>query len=208
MPRQPSRSTARPRSDAQENRFAILRATRDICGEHGDAFSVKQVAEKAGVSLATVYRHFDGKQALMDAVSVSRWKHLVELAQRPSNSTKHTLGVLDAYSYMCAADSAFLTALNIRPGFGEIAETMRVAFDPAFKNLWERAQARGQIRAGVDSVDVVNLTSSIQDMGRRQHMLKVLLAGIVTPSVQSAIPLEKLVASDKREYEQRLFSLI
>lgn len=197
------------RSDAHSNRLAILRATRDICGERGEDFSVKEIAATAQVSVATVYRHFDGKQALMDDVSLSRWRHMISLATVPGRYDRITriIGVLDVYSRVCTADSAFLHALNLRPGFGHLAEQMRLVFDPRFDELWRHAQAMGEIRPGVSSVDMVNLTSGIQDQTRRHSMLALLLSGALHPDIQADQILQQFPGGPKRESENQMFSV-
>ena len=201
------RNRPRSRSDAIENQRAILRATRDLCGSHGESFSVKEIAAASGVSVATIYRHFAGKQALMDGVSLSRWGHLVHLVTKPKNGATHIIEVLDAYSRMCSADSAFLHALNLRPGFGELAERMRLRFDPAFELQWQLAQNHQLIRKDVHSVDVINMTSAIQDPTRRLNMLALLLSAVVTPQVQLEAAIDRLGRKAKREAEGNLFSL-
>jgi AcrR family transcriptional regulator len=70
---------ARPEADANRSlRDEHLTATRDriaraamrvLTGEHPTAFSVPAVAEEAGVSVRTVYRHFPTKEALADAAA-------------------------------------------------------------------------------------------------------------------------------------------
>ncbi|WP_336206479.1 TetR/AcrR family transcriptional regulator [Nonomuraea sp. LPB2021202275-12-8] len=60
----PRRSAGRPRS--QEADAAILAAALDLLIECGAAqTSIERVAQRAGVTRATVYRRFDGKTALL-----------------------------------------------------------------------------------------------------------------------------------------------
>ncbi|MFI5844971.1 TetR/AcrR family transcriptional regulator [Catenuloplanes sp. NPDC051500] len=56
------------RRDAAENRERILTAARRLFGPGGDAVHVRDVARAAGVSAATLYRHFPARRDLMDAV--------------------------------------------------------------------------------------------------------------------------------------------
>ncbi len=49
-----------------ETRVQLLAAARDLFLESGlSAFSLREVARRVGVSAAAVYRHFDGKEALV-----------------------------------------------------------------------------------------------------------------------------------------------
>jgi AcrR family transcriptional regulator len=54
--------------DCSEKRNAIIQATRDLVSEHGfHGCPVAMVAERAGVAAGTIYRYFDGKEALIGA---------------------------------------------------------------------------------------------------------------------------------------------
>lgn len=53
---------------AEDTRAQLIRAARDLFLEGGVAnFSLREVARRVGVSAAAVYRHFDGKEALVTA---------------------------------------------------------------------------------------------------------------------------------------------
>jgi AcrR family transcriptional regulator len=53
------------RADARRNREKIVQAAREIVAERGSAAQIDDVAQKAGVGVGTVYRHFPNKEALM-----------------------------------------------------------------------------------------------------------------------------------------------
>jgi AcrR family transcriptional regulator len=62
-------AAARPgRSDARRNAARILDATAELLASD-PAVSLEQVATHAGVSRATVYHHFSGRDALLDALT-------------------------------------------------------------------------------------------------------------------------------------------
>jgi len=56
------------RSDARRNAHRILDATAELLATD-PAVSLEQVATRAGVSRATVYHHFSGRDALLDALT-------------------------------------------------------------------------------------------------------------------------------------------
>jgi AcrR family transcriptional regulator len=59
-------SADRPmRSDAVRNRARILEAADEIFAEQGLAGGVTEIAERAGVGMGTLYRHFPTKEALI-----------------------------------------------------------------------------------------------------------------------------------------------
>lgn len=55
------------RSDARHNRDRVVRAARSLFAEHGIDFTMREIARRAGVGPATLYRRFPTKQALIDA---------------------------------------------------------------------------------------------------------------------------------------------
>lgn len=62
------RSRAAERRSEADTRTRLVLAARDVFLEGGVAgFSLREVARRAGVSAAGVYRHFDGKEALISA---------------------------------------------------------------------------------------------------------------------------------------------
>lgn len=57
-------------ADPTDTRERLLGHARDVYLEGGPAsFSLREVARRSGVSAAAVYRHFDGKEALLAAVA-------------------------------------------------------------------------------------------------------------------------------------------
>ncbi|RKQ93259.1 TetR family transcriptional regulator [Solirubrobacter pauli] len=60
------------RADAQDNRERILDAARAVFATEGLQAPVREIARRAGVSPATVYRHFPSKTDLAHAVYVDQ----------------------------------------------------------------------------------------------------------------------------------------
>lgn len=69
MSRAPTRSRAR-RADAERNRERILAAARAAFADSEGDVSMAAVARRAGVGMATLYRNFPNRQALLMAVYV------------------------------------------------------------------------------------------------------------------------------------------
>src|SRR6185295_5625511 len=58
-----------PKAQVADKREAILAAALDLFSERGfDGTAMPMVAERAGVGAGTIYRHFDSKEALGNAV--------------------------------------------------------------------------------------------------------------------------------------------
>jgi AcrR family transcriptional regulator len=64
------------RANARANRERILAAAEAVFGEHGALGSTEDVARRANVGIATVFRHFPTKEALIEAALL---RHFAEL---------------------------------------------------------------------------------------------------------------------------------
>jgi AcrR family transcriptional regulator len=56
------------RADARDNRRRLIRAARDALIDRGPAAPLEEIARRAGTGIATLYRHFPDRQALIRAV--------------------------------------------------------------------------------------------------------------------------------------------
>src|SRR5215472_3373626 len=69
MPPDEDDAPRRPlRADARENRRRLIEAARDVLIERGPAAPLEEIARRAGTGIATLYRHFPDRQALIRAV--------------------------------------------------------------------------------------------------------------------------------------------
>jgi AcrR family transcriptional regulator len=69
------------RADAVRNRQRILEAAEEIFTREGIAVPVDAVAEAAGVGVGTLYRHFPTKEALFEAIVLTKIGSLIEVAR-------------------------------------------------------------------------------------------------------------------------------
>src|SRR5262249_53327885 len=69
MPHQTSPPRAR-RSDAERNRDKILAAARTAFADPDAEVSMAEIARRAGVGMATLYRNFPGRRELLEALLV------------------------------------------------------------------------------------------------------------------------------------------
>ena len=83
--------TRPPRRDAELNRIRLVQAAAHVFGEHGTDASVEMVAARAGLGLATLYRRFASKDALIAELIHGLLHHMVETA-RTETGTPEGLG--------------------------------------------------------------------------------------------------------------------
>jgi AcrR family transcriptional regulator len=71
------------RSDARRNLEQLLEAARDLVAEKGAGVPLEEVARRAGVGIATLYRRFPDRESLLRAVvidALNRTQQVAELA--------------------------------------------------------------------------------------------------------------------------------
>lgn len=121
---------AHQRAVAAEKRAALVEAARRLFGERGyERVSVGAVAKAAGVSLATLYKHFESKEALFGAILAERCDAFV----RRLAATDVPAEGLEAQ--LCAFAEAYTRGL----ADPSTAETLRLLIGdaPAFPHLAE-----------------------------------------------------------------------
>lgn len=74
------------RRTPEETRASIMQVAWDLFRELGPRTTIADVADKAGMSSANVYRFFPSKQALTEAVCGSLLAELLKVAQRALDS--------------------------------------------------------------------------------------------------------------------------
>jgi AcrR family transcriptional regulator len=70
------------RADAMRNKKLIVQAAREVFAAAGLVAPIDEIAQRAGVGVGTLYRHFPTKEALFEAVVIGQVEELVEEARR------------------------------------------------------------------------------------------------------------------------------
>jgi AcrR family transcriptional regulator len=76
----------RLRSDAVANRQRILDAAEAVFSTEGVSVPIDRVAERAGVGVGTVYRHFPTKEDLFEAIVMTRLQDLLEIGRMEASA--------------------------------------------------------------------------------------------------------------------------
>jgi AcrR family transcriptional regulator len=145
---------------------------------------VRAIADRAGLGVSTLYRHFPDKEALIDGVSRHRWSTMRDLAAAPVPAPDAALGrivlLADTFSRMVTADAEFIESAGLRVGQAPMSALVpaKFEFDRSFARLWGRALREGHVRAHSDPRDLVELTGALRDAGRRAAQVRLLLHGI------------------------------
>lgn len=73
-------ATRRPRSDGERNRVRLIAAAKLAFADRGATASLEGIAREANTSIASLYRHFPTRDALIEAVYRQETETLIEAA--------------------------------------------------------------------------------------------------------------------------------
>jgi AcrR family transcriptional regulator len=151
--------TAR-RQDAQRNRAAIVRAASEIMTSTGSVIPMHEIARRAGVAQATLYRHFPDRSALAAAVIAHHLQRLEAFAGseacRPSMFRDLLREVLHNQVTM---RPLVLLARRFDPSARERYQKRLLA---VFCEPLRRAQTQGYVRSDVAPADLLLLFAMVQ----------------------------------------------
>ena len=162
------------RADARKNYDQLLVVAREVVTEEGVEASLRDVARRAGVGLATLYRHFPTREALLEALLRAGFD---QLAARAGECVAVATGYRGVTTLMVAAIEDPGSALH----------ASCVAMREAGTRLLTRAQTAGGARAGIDGTDLFALIGALAWLGdqpalvaRADHLFDVVTSAVVT----------------------------
>ncbi len=107
------------RSDAVANRARLIEAAHAVFSERGGQAEMKEIAERAGVGIGTIYRNFATKDDLLRAIKNTQLTTAVEMIERLSaeSDPRSVLGNLISKMLMQAEENlALCQAIMGGPG--------------------------------------------------------------------------------------------
>jgi AcrR family transcriptional regulator len=142
------------RADARRNINALLQSAMTVFATSGVDAPVRQIAEKAGVGVATVYRHFPLRSDLIEAV----FRHEVDACADAAEDLAAKFDPDEAlarwmqrYVDFIAAKRGLAAALHSGdPAYETLPAYFEKRLNPALSNLLESATAAGKVRADVE----------------------------------------------------------
>jgi AcrR family transcriptional regulator len=178
------------RADAQRNLERILEAARAVFAEHGLEASVADVAQRAGVGTATIFRRFPTKDDLVAAMLEKELETVVARAQATAEANDPAAAIAEFFSGAVETfveDRCFCEAsggnLFERPRMQELVGELIAAMD----QLLRRAKAAGAIRRDVVAEDIGFLINAVGLAGLRlehtapgawRRYVEIVLAGL------------------------------
>jgi AcrR family transcriptional regulator len=178
----------RMRADARRSLDALLRAAKAVFATSGVDAPVREIAEKAGVGLGTLYRHFPRRSDLVAAV----FRREIDACADAAAILSAERAPFDALANWMQRYAAFVAT---KRGLAEALHSGDPAFDalpgyfdrrlrPALRSLLETAVAAGQVRADVDADELLGAVASLcrsarkTGPGRAERMVALLVDGL------------------------------
>jgi AcrR family transcriptional regulator len=148
----------RLRADAERNRTALLSAAREIFGEHGLDASLDEIARRAGVGNATLYRRFPSRRDLIAEVFANKMSEYVDLADQALAEPDPWAAFVGYLTHICEmqAHDRGLSELLISTSFDDderLAE-LRATAQRGALGVIKRAQQARVLRADFTRQDI------------------------------------------------------
>jgi AcrR family transcriptional regulator len=158
------------RADAERNRGRILDAARQVFAEEGLDAPMTEIARRADVGIATLYRRFPTREDLIEATFVAKMAAYAEAAEAALEADDPWTGFSDYVRAVCemqAQDAGFADVLALAPH--EAFQDERSRAYRAFVRLIRRAQDAGTLRSDFVSQDLVMVLMANAGLVRATH---------------------------------------
>jgi AcrR family transcriptional regulator len=148
--------TRKPRTDAERNRGHIAEVARAAFAADGLDVPMREIARRAGMGVATIYRHFPSRQDLLATVlaeQVARCDEEMRAALADPDSGRALRGTIRRFGERQVLDRGLNEALLGSHAAGAAFAEQRREHAAAFATLVERAREDGLIRGRVSVED-------------------------------------------------------
>ena len=145
------------RADAERNRERVLDAARELFAEQGLDASTNEIARRAGVGVATLFRRFPTRDDLVGAVFADRMAAYVaatDEALANPDPWQGFCGYIERICRMQADDRGFADVLTLTFPTAKALEDDRNRAAEALGVLLDRAKASGRLRQDFAHQDV------------------------------------------------------
>ena len=153
------------RADARANHQALLSAAGELFAERGIDVSYEEIAERAGVGRATLYRHFPTKDDLLADLLGALLDELESAATRLGARPD---GLLALFDFCVRAQHRHLPIIDLATQRASTAEirTTRARFEQMLAGPLANSQAAGSVAAQLTVGDVRLLLLMLSSLNR------------------------------------------
>ncbi|MGX9935787.1 TetR/AcrR family transcriptional regulator [Advenella kashmirensis] len=179
------------RADAKKNYDHVLAVARGVVTEHGADASMRDIARRAGVGLATLLRHFPTRETLFDALLRENLDALTQKAAELETSAPPDEALISWFREGVAFVLSYSGVVALMASAHEDPESALfascAAVHEAGARLLQRAQAEGTARADMQGIDLFALMSALGWVGdqaafapRGDYLFDVIASAILT----------------------------
>jgi AcrR family transcriptional regulator len=149
---------ARLRADATRNRERIVSAAREAIVEFGPDVALDEVARRAGLGNATLYRHFADRTELIRQVALSVMARTAQRAEDALAEESDAFSALHRFVFEAAEERIGALCPMLSNAFDRRDPQVAVQVERLVRSItaiMERAQRAGQLRGDVAVGDLV-----------------------------------------------------
>jgi len=153
------------RADAQRSLDALLQAAKAVFATSGVDAPVREIADKAGVGLGTLYRHFPQRSDLVAAVFRREIDACAD--EGPALAAEHPpvealARWLQRYADFIATKRGLAAALHSgNPAFAALPAYFDARLRPALRTLLAAAVQAGEVRADAEPNDLLSAVAGL-----------------------------------------------
>jgi AcrR family transcriptional regulator len=184
------------RADAQRNRDKLIKVAGLAFAEHGTDTSLEQIAERAGVGIGTLYRHFPTREHLVEVVYGREVQALCQaaddLAKRHRPDVALALWMQRFVDYIAAKRGMATSLKLLLASNSEFFAEASGKIPAALQRLIDAAKSNGSIRADIDSSDLMSALSGIYGApqtpdwrDRSKRLVALLMDGLRSGAVKA-----------------------
>jgi AcrR family transcriptional regulator len=184
-----STPTKAVRADAVRNRQRLLTAAREAFTSGQEDVTLEAIAQRAGVGIGTLYRHFPAREALVEAVYRQELDQLRTIAADLLESGEPSVALrtwMDHFADYVAAKRGMAETLRAVIASGAISSSeTRDTLIAAIRSLLDAGATAGVIRNDVNAEDVLATLTGIcltaggpEQRGQAGRMLDLLMDGL------------------------------
>jgi AcrR family transcriptional regulator len=177
------------RVDAQRNIDSLVESAKALFLSSGVDVPMKEIADRAGVGVGTLYRHFPLRSDLIAAV----FKREIDdcAADAPIFAAAHPPDValelwLQRYTGFVATKHGLAAALHSGdPAFADLRVRFEENVGPALRMLLDNAAAAGLVHDGEDPIELLGAVANLciaapgsSDNSRAHRMVGLLMNGL------------------------------
>jgi AcrR family transcriptional regulator len=176
------------RVDAQRNLRSLLQAAMDVFAQSGVNAPVRAIAERAGVGVGTVYRHFPQRADLIVAVMKSQIDDCADAAAAFASECEPGEALarwMQRYVDFIVTKRGLSGALQSdSAAYAALPDYFYGRLRPALASLLQKAVESGDIRAGFEADELLRAVATLckanpdEDTAATRKMVGLLVDGL------------------------------